>query len=41
MQAEERDKEVKAMDMEENPATTYVENPYRGIFILHRLRGNQ
>ena len=34
-------KKSRPMDMEQNPAATYMENPYRGIFILHRLRGNQ
>ena len=34
-------KKSRPMDMEENPAATYMENPYRGIFTIHRLRGNQ
>ena len=34
-------KKSRPMDMEENPAATYMENPYRGIFTLHGLRGNK
>ena len=29
------------MDVEEDPAATYMENPHRGFFTLPRLGGNQ